>query len=226
MVTLAAMRASGRPEDLATKGTVLEERGLTQHVQRLVLNGELDVVAPHDAKPETNDAGLLLDLREDLLRDVLGRDEARRVTGVDAGLSRCSMTPRRAPLRRRRRRPRRVRSRGRGIRPPRAGIWRKEGLGEIGIELGLVAQDLHARRPRRRRGESTREADGFHRASNVVGRGPVAPRGMRRPARFAKASKRSRSLASSIASQLVPRMPTSAPEAASKERRASRGGRG
>ena len=52
-------------------------------------------------------------------------------------------------------------------------IWRKEGLGKVGIELSLVAQDLHAPTAQDVGGANQHgEADGFHRPSNVVGRGP------------------------------------------------------
>ena len=59
-------------------------------------------------------------------------------------------------------------------------IWREEGLGQVGIELGLVAEDLHATSAQDvRRANEHREADGLDRFSHVVRR--CARRASRHP---------------------------------------------
>ena len=55
-------------------------------------------------------------------------------------------------------------------------IWCEEGLCEVGVELLVVAEDLHAAPPEHvRRTNQHWEADGLHRGPNVVRRGPCCP---------------------------------------------------
>ena len=56
-----------------------------KHPHDLPLDGELDVVTPTYPEFQADSFGQLLDLPNHVVRQCLGRDEARRITRVDPG---------------------------------------------------------------------------------------------------------------------------------------------
>jgi hypothetical protein len=83
----AATLASCRPVAFDTKGTVREARGFTsKHVDRAVLDGELHVHETDDVERLRHLLGLVAQLVLGFLRQRVGRQRARRIAGMHAGL--------------------------------------------------------------------------------------------------------------------------------------------